>query len=139
MSTATQFDVRIHEKERIVEVIYPARVTAEAIAEYAERIRQAAAQLNGPWRCLVDQRQLDVIPPDLTDAIAEMNRWALQNGLVGAARVVNRTAIGELQSRRILRESGLTESSDVYFEPSEAWNSLLAANQLSMHGSPNGQ
>jgi len=87
--------------------------------------KDAVKKLGSTWRCLVDQTNLDVIPPHLTDQITEMNRWAAQHGLVAAARVVKKTAVGELQSKRILRESGLGETAHVYFDRSEAWGHLV--------------
>jgi hypothetical protein len=40
--------------------------------------------------------------------------------------VVKQTAVGELQSRRILRESGLAGSAHVYFDRDEAWHHLVS-------------
>jgi hypothetical protein len=119
------FEVHIHEQERILEVRYPKRLTPEALAAYRVVLESAVQRLGPSWRCLVDQTRLDVIPPHLTDAITEMNRWAAAHGLVAAARVVKKTAVGELQSRRILRESGLGESAHVYFDRDEAWQHLV--------------
>ncbi|MBE2248691.1 MAG: hypothetical protein IAE78_04005 [Myxococcus sp.] len=126
-SSEGAFEVQVHERERVIEVKYPRRLTPEALAAYADQLKLAVGKLNSTWRCLVDQTSLDVIPPHLTDQITEMNRWAVQHGLVGAARVVRKTAVGELQSKRILRESGLGETAHVYFDRTEAWQHLTNA------------
>jgi hypothetical protein len=120
------FEVHIHERERIVEVTYPKRLTREALDDYRAQLERAVVKLGPTWRCLVNQTRLDVIPPHLTDIITEMNRWAAAHGLVAAVRVVKKTAVGELQSRRILRESGLGESAHVYFDRDEAWHHLVS-------------
>jgi hypothetical protein len=119
------FEVRIHEPERIVEVTYPKRLTPEGLEAYRAALEAAVQRLGSSWRCLVDQTRLDVIPPHLTDVITERNRGAAAHGLVAAVRVVKRTAVGELQSRRILRESGLGDSAHVYFDRAEAWQHLV--------------
>lgn len=119
------FELHVHERERVIEVKYPRKLTSESLEHYAAELKLAVGRLNSTWRCLVDQTNLDVIPPHLTDLITEMNRWAVQHGLVGAARVVRKTAVGELQSKRILRESGLGETAHVYFDRAEAWQQLV--------------
>ena len=124
-SSEGSFEVQVHERERVIEVKYPRRLTADALRAYESELKEAVKKLGSTWRCLVDQTNLDVIPPHLTDQITEMNRWAAQHGLVAAARVVKKTAVGELQSKRILRESGLGETAHVYFDRSEAWGHLV--------------
>ena len=119
------FELHVHERERVIEVKYPRRLTADALKAYESELKEAVKKLGSTWRCLVDQTNLDVIPPHLTDLITEMNRWAIAHGLVGAARVVRKTAVGELQSKRILRESGLGETAHVYFDRAEAWQQLI--------------
>ncbi|MCU0700518.1 MAG: hypothetical protein MUC96_28750 [Myxococcaceae bacterium] len=118
------FEVHVHERERVVEVRYPKRLTPEALEVYRSSLQTAVQQVGPSWRCLVDQTRLDVIPPHLTDVITELNRWAAAHGLVAAVRVVKKTAVGELQSRRILRESGLGDSAQVFFDRDEAWQRL---------------
>lgn len=125
MSSEGSFEVQVHEHERIVEVKYPRRLTADSLHEYETTLKAAVEKLGSGWRCLVDQTSLDVIPPHLTDQITEMNRWAAQHGLVAAARVVRKTAVGELQSKRILRESGLGDAAHVFFDRAEAWSVLV--------------
>lgn len=124
-SSEGSFEVQVHERERVIEVKYPRRLTADALKAYETELKDAVKKLGSTWRCLVDQTNLDVIPPHLTDQITEMNRWAAQHGLVAAARVVKKTAVGELQSKRILRESGLGETAHVYFDRTEAWGHLV--------------
>jgi hypothetical protein len=124
-SSEGSFEVQVHERERVIEVKYPRRLTADALTAYENDLKEAVKKLGSTWRCLVDQTNLDVIPPHLTDQITEMNRWAAQHGLVAAARVVKKTAVGELQSKRILRESGLGETAHVYFDRKEAWGHLV--------------
>lgn len=124
MSADGSFKVQVHERERVIEVKYPRKLTAEALEAYEAQLHRVVEQLGASWRCLVDQTSLDVIPPHLTDQITEMNRWAAKHGLVAAARVVKKTAVGELQSKRILRESGLGTAS-VFFDRDEAWQSLV--------------
>ena len=124
-SSEGSFEVQVHERERVIEVKYPRRLTADALKAYESELKEAVKKLGSTWRCLVDQTNLDVIPPHLTDQITEMNRWAAQHGLVADARVVKKTAVGELQSKRILRESGLGETGHVYFDRTEAWGHLV--------------
>lgn len=127
MSAEGVFVVQVHERERVIEVTYPRRLSAEALDAYAAQLKAAVEKLGEQWRCLVDQTSLDVIPPHLTDQITEMNRWALQHGLVRAARVVRKTAVGELQSKRIVRESGLGDAAHVCFDRAQAWSELVGA------------
>ncbi|MCA2978473.1 MAG: hypothetical protein INH41_10245 [Myxococcaceae bacterium] len=124
MSEAS-FEIHVHERERVIEVKYPTRLTPEALADYRAALEAAVLRLGASWRCLVDQTRLEVIPPHLTDGITALNRWAATHGLVAAARVLKQTAVGELQTRRILRESGLGESGKVYFDRDEAWRHLV--------------
>jgi hypothetical protein len=124
-SSESNFEIRVHERERVIEVKYPKRFTPESLKAYEAELKSAVQRVGPSWRCLVDQTSLDVIPPHLTDFITEMNRWAAQHGLIAAARVVKKTAVGELQSKRILRESGLGETAHVYFDRAEAWQSLV--------------
>lgn len=126
MASEGTFEVHVHERERVIEVRYPRRLTPDSLKDYERRLREAVKRIGPTWRCLVDQTSLDVIPPHLTDHITEMNRWAAQHGLVAAARVVKKTAVGELQSKRILRESGLG-AAQVFFDRDEAWQVLVGA------------
>ncbi len=124
-SSAASFRVVVHEAERIIEVTYPRKPTADSLADYEAALKAAVEKLGtAGWRCLVNQTNLDVLAPELSDRITEMNKWALKHGLVTSARVVKQTAVGELQSKRILRESGVDPKGRVFHDRAEAWKRL---------------
>jgi hypothetical protein len=91
---------------RILEVEYPARPTQEEVSEYSLASRAAIRQLAGTWGCLVDQRRLIVMPPDVVAVMAELNAFAQNHGMVGSARVVS-SKMSELQATRLGREATL--------------------------------
>lgn len=120
------FAVILHERERILEVRYPARPSLESFAVYDREVRAAIIKLGGTWDCLVDQSGLQALPPELTPKVAELNQWARGKGMQHTARVVVDSAIGELQSKRILRESGNADVGRVYRSRAEAWSALTS-------------
>ncbi len=90
----------------ILEVRYPAQPTTDEVKAYALASRVAIRQLASPWACLVDQRQLVVMPPDVVGVMAELNAFAQQHGMAGSARVVV-SKMAELQTKRLAREATL--------------------------------
>ena len=93
-------------------------------ASGAEEIRATVKRVGTSWRCLADQSALTVMPPELTPIISELNHWALEHGMERTARVVKRSAISEMQARRIIREGGLVQNAGIYDTRDEAWRAL---------------
>ncbi len=91
-----------HEIDKIVEIIYPEAPTAAEIDAYIAKVRATIDAQQGSWSCLVDQRKLIVLPPELVDRLAEINRYAERRGMVRAARVIA-SAVGSLQTNRMAR------------------------------------
>ena len=120
------FTVILHPQERILEVHYPAKPTPDTFDAYDRDVRKAIERLGGTWDCLVDQTRLQALSPELTPRVAELNHWARGKGMQRTARVVSQSAIAELQSRRILRESGNEDVGRVYHSRDEAWKALTA-------------
>lgn len=113
------FEIRLHE-DSIIEVVYPAQPTAPEVVDYSSRIRKEIDLMRGRgWSCLVDQRQLIVMDPALVDRIAELNAYAQKRGMKRAARVVT-SAIGRLQSARVMRDAALRTDFRVFTSRDEA-------------------
>lgn len=121
---ASDFDIVVHGRERILEVRYPARPTAASYARYEKAVRTAIEAWRGAWDCLVDQSALKAMPPELPPQIAVLNAWALSKGMRRTARVVNESAIAELQVNRILRDSGTAQVGSIFKSRDEAWKAL---------------
>jgi hypothetical protein len=121
---ASEFLITVHASQRIIEVRYPLRPTMETFRKYDVEIRAAIAKMGPPWDCLVDQSGLSAFAPELTPLIAELNRWAATKGMRRTARVVGASAIGELQSSRVLRDGGVSSISGVYHSRADAWAAL---------------
>src|SRR5436190_1584954 len=102
---AMPFEIVVHERERILEIIYPPRPTAEDIDDYVRRVRSAIERLGGTWSCLVDQRKVQVLPPELVDRASALNAFAEERGMRRSARVVA-SAMAGLQARRLGRGAG---------------------------------
>jgi hypothetical protein len=100
------FDIRIEAKANIVEVIYPASPTAGDVADYVVRMKAIIASQRPGWKCLVDQRALVVMPPDLVSELVVLNALAQTAGMARSARLVA-TAISNLQATRIKSEAKL--------------------------------
>ena len=102
------FRITHHPERRIIEVVYPPSPTLEDVAVYKVEIGRlievAAAQ--GAWCCLVDQRELKVLDPNLVDPIASMNALAHGRGMRRSARLV-KGALATLQAGRIARTADL--------------------------------
>ena len=120
----TAFTVLVHAQERIVEVRYPARPTAEAIDAYERELRDAVQRLGAPWRCLVDQSSLVALAPELVARVTALNQWARAQGMERSVRVVAESALGALQSKRIFRESGISDVGRVVASREEGWRAL---------------
>lgn len=101
------FDVIVHEADDLLEFVYPEDPTAADVVAYAARVRTVVGARKKPWSCLVDQRKLRVIPPELLAKLAELNTFAAANGMQRAARVVV-TAVAALQATRLVREAAVT-------------------------------
>lgn len=122
-----EFEITVHAAEAIVEVRYPARPTTASVERYVKQIRAEILGMRGRWRCLVDQTALTVMPQELTPIIAELNHWALEHGMSTTARVVKKSAITEMQVRRILRDGGITQGAGLYESRADAWRALIEA------------
>ncbi len=89
-------------------------------------MRVAIGAWAGEWDCLVDQRALTLMPPELPPKIAVLNVWARGKGMRRTARVVKDSAVAELQVNRILRDSGTAQVGSIYKTREEAWATLRA-------------
>jgi len=102
------FEVLVHEEDRILEVIYPANPSAEDVTDYTNKVRAAIDGFEGrEWSSLVDQSELQVLPPDLLRAVTQMNLYASNHGMVRTARVVADAASG-LQAWKMGKAAGLS-------------------------------
>jgi hypothetical protein len=117
------FTVKVHATERILEVHYPTRPTLETYAAYEAEVRKAILELakGGEWDCLVDQTALKALPPEFPPLIAKLNSWARSQGMRRTARVVGDSAVGELQTLRILRDSGVRDIGSTFRDRSSGW------------------
>jgi stage II sporulation SpoAA-like protein len=100
------FEISINAEEKIVEITYPARPTESEIDAYVREIKAIMDRQPKGWRCLVDQRQLAVMPPELVDKVAELNTYGVQHGMARAARVIA-TSVANLQTARMARQADL--------------------------------
>ncbi len=102
------FEFVIHDEDRILEVIYPASPAAGDVTDYTTRVRAAIDSFGGQdWSSLVDQSELQVLPPDLLRAVTQMNLYAANHGMVRTARVVADAASG-LQAWKMGKAAGLS-------------------------------
>ena len=124
-SASTDFTVKVHAAERVIEVVYPPRPTAESFERYERDVRAAIERMGAPWKCLVDQRALTVAVKEMASRIQGLNAWAVTSGMQRSVRVVNDTAIAELQATRILRETGFDSEKGVFHSREEAWVALV--------------
>ncbi len=117
------FSVQVHADRRVLEVHYPARPTLEAYAAYEAEVRRAIETLSrgGEWDCLVDQTALKALAPEFPPLIAQLNAWARTRGMRRTARVVGESAIGELQTVRILRDSGVKDIGSTFHDRASGW------------------
>lgn len=121
--TVEAFSITVHPSKQVLEVRYPARPTMEAFERYEKQVREAIEGLAkvGAWDCIVDQSALKALAPDFPPRIAELNTWAKAKGMRKTARLVSNSAVGELQTLRILREAGLQELGAVFHDREAAW------------------
>ncbi len=121
--------VTIHERERVLEVKYPARPNEAAFLRYDRAVRAAIEKLaaGGDWDCLVDQTAVRTLAPELASKIAELNAWAHGKRMRKTVRVLAESAIGELQGVRILREGGVKNIGGLFKSRDEAWKALRGA------------
>lgn len=122
------FVIKVHVDERVLEVHYPERPTMEAYERYETEVRTAILSLaaTGHWDCVVDQRALQALGPDFPPRIALLNAWARENGMRRTARLVSDSYIGELQTKRILRDSGVINNAQVFRDRALAWDFVTA-------------
>ena len=77
------------------------------IEDYIYRVRTVIdGYPPGGWLCLVDQRNVLVMSPDLVDKVRVLNVYAVSRGMLRSARVVA-TAVAGLQASRMAREGSL--------------------------------
>src|SRR5215468_5458265 len=100
------FEIKVDAEARIIEITYPARPTDSEIDAYVREIKAVMDKQPKGWRCLVDQRQLAVMPPDLVDKVAELNAYGVKRGMARAARVIA-TSVANLQTARMARQASL--------------------------------
>jgi hypothetical protein len=113
------FEIHIHADTRIIEVIYPARPSAADVADYLHRIQGVIREQKSSWRCLVDQRALQLISPELVEHIAATNSYAAKHGMERSARLVN-GAVASLQASRLARQADLADKVRTFHDRAEA-------------------
>jgi hypothetical protein len=120
---AGEWVVTVHPDQRVLEVIYPARPTAEASDRYSAALKEAVAKLgSGPFDAVVDQRAMPILSAEISERMSLLLGWVHQHGLRRMMRIVRRSAIAELQAKRIVRDAGLEEDRQVLFHSREdAW------------------
>lgn len=130
------FIITVHRAARVLEVQYPSRPTMTAYEQYETEVREAILELekSGAWDCIVDQTQLRALAPDFPPRISELNVWSRAHGMHRTARVVSDSAIGELQTIRILKESGVNDIGAVFRDREEAWK--FVTGQVNVESSP---
>lgn len=101
------FQITVLEADRIIDVVYPSEVTQADMDDYLPRIREAIVRLNGPWRALVDQQKLRVLPLSVVREMAKLNAYAQLKGMERSARVVSDPSSG-LQAWRMTKQAGLS-------------------------------
>jgi hypothetical protein len=116
------FEIRVHPELPIVEIVYPEQPSESDVEDYVMRIRTVMDEQRGPWVCLVDQRRLAVMAPELVETVSALNVYAQSRGMLGSARVV-RSAVGGLQAKRMARESAVTSPTHTFDarEPAVSW------------------
>lgn len=125
MSATERFEIIVHQAERTIEVRYPRRPTLASFDVYEREIRAAITAMGPPWDCLVDQSAVQALAPELTPRVAALNQWAATGtGMEHTARVLSPSAIGELQSERILRDAGVKKIGSLHKTRAEAWSHL---------------
>jgi len=127
------FVVTLHEKERVLEVVYPARITLAAFEKYREDTLATIAKLEagGSWHCLVDQSRIAAtMSPDLPPRIADLVAWSLEHGMDRVARIVSPSELGRLQTGRILRAAGVSELAVLFQDREAAWAFVTTGSKL---------
>lgn len=121
--TSEPFTVKVHAEQRILEVHYPAKPCMESYSAYEAEVRAAIDALakGGEWDCLVDQTALKVLAPEFPPLIAKLNTWARGKGMRRTARVVGDSAAGELQTVRILKDSGVKDIGSTFHDRPSGW------------------
>ena len=122
------FRITVHARERVLEVWYPSRPTMPLFEQYEREVREAILQLaaGGPWDCIVDQTALRAMAPEFPPLVSVLNAWARENGMRRTARLVSDSAIGELQTIRILRDAGVVNMGAVFHDRASAWKFVTA-------------
>ncbi len=126
------FVVTLHEQERVLEVVYPARITLAAFEKYREEMVTTIPQLErgGRWHCLVDQSRISAtMSPDIPPRIADLVAWSLEHGMDRVARIVSPSELGRMQTGRILRAAGVGESAMIFQDRESAW-AFVAGSKL---------
>jgi hypothetical protein len=100
------FQVYVHEAHDIIEVIYPPHPTQEDVAAYVEEVTRVLDVRRRRFGCLVDQRALVLMPPDLVHTVASLNAYAEMRGMVRSARVAP-SDLAQAQTQRMAREASL--------------------------------
>ena len=123
MTQPEPFVITVHAEARVLEVRYPARPTVEAFETYEREVRAAIERLapGGGWDCIVDQTSIKALAPEFPPRIAALNHWASGKGMRRTARLVSDSAVGELQTLRILRDAGVSDMGRVFRSRDEAW------------------
>lgn len=98
------FEITVHEADRIIDVVYPARPGPADVEDYLKRIRETILRMGGPWSALVDQGQLRVMPPEMVATMASLNAFAQLHGMERSARVVSDASSG-LQAWRMTKKA----------------------------------
>lgn len=125
------FRIVWHEKDTILEVVYPAVPTVQDVEDYSRAVRGRIDMIRGrPWACLVDQRAVGAMPPEVVQVIADLNAWAQKRNMRRTARVVT-SAVARLQSTRLVREAMLHTEFRVFESREDALTWLRASDPSS--------
>ncbi|MBF5045826.1 hypothetical protein FGE12_25685 [Aggregicoccus sp. 17bor-14] len=121
----SEFVVRIHTRENILEVVYPQAPTRASFERYDRAVRDAVSRMPKPYRCLTDVRAVGLVPAELQGAAQALTQWASAQGLERLARVINSSTLAGMQAQRAFRSAGVQASAGVFHSREEAWEHLV--------------
>lgn len=105
-SRPVRFEIHVHHGDHFVEVVYPDSPSSLETADYMVRMKRVMDEIEGEWRCLVDQRRMRSMSPALLDMVVGLTRRAVERGLVRVARLIEgELAEARAQARRIGAEA----------------------------------
>jgi hypothetical protein len=98
----------IEDTEYGLRVSLSGQLDGDEVESFASEVRSRVSKLNGEFSVLADLREMEALPPEVGEQIAELMKYCNEQGMGRSADVVE-SATTSLQMEQLVEQAGIDE------------------------------